>query len=66
MPDRDAGRQDWLPELAERAAKLQPNFGKVASADLGPVVSKAAKARIEKLIQSGVDQVLLFMIRANR
>ena len=45
-----------IPEIVERARKLKVNGGMEAGADVGPVVSKRAKERVEKLIQSGVDQ----------
>ena len=44
--------KDWLPELAERAKKLNMNGGFEQGADLGPVISPAAKERIEKIIDS--------------
>lgn len=47
--------QTWLPEIVERAKKLKVNAGFESDADLGPVISPAAKSRIENLIQSGVD-----------
>jgi len=47
---------NWIPELAEKASKLKVNGGMEADADLGPLISTDSKARVEKLIQSGVDQ----------
>lgn len=44
-----------IPEIVERAKKLRVSGGEDPKADIGPVVSKKAKERIEKLIQSGVD-----------
>ncbi|KAK7059137.1 hypothetical protein VNI00_001763 [Paramarasmius palmivorus] len=44
--------QQWLPELIERASKLKVNGGFEKGADLGPVISPAAKSRILKLISS--------------
>ncbi|KAJ3413582.1 Methylmalonate-semialdehyde dehydrogenase [acylating] mitochondrial [Chytridiales sp. JEL 0842] len=46
----------WLPELVERAKKLKVSSGFTDGADLGPLISPAAKARVEELIQSGVDE----------
>jgi len=46
----------WIPKVAESMAKLKCGPGSEASSDLGPVISAAAKARIEGLIQSGVDE----------
>jgi len=48
--------KNWIPELAERAKRLVIGPGTDPKADLGPVVSKKAKERIERLIQSGVEQ----------
>jgi len=47
--------KEWLPELVERAAKLKVACGFDEDADVGPLISQAAKARVESLIQSGVD-----------
>jgi len=44
--------KEWLPELAERAKKLNVNGGFEESADLGPVISPQSKKRIEDLIAS--------------
>ncbi len=46
----------WIPEFVERARQLKVGPGTDEKADLGPLVTKAARARVEKLIQSGVDQ----------
>lgn len=46
----------WLPELVERAKKLQVNAGDQPGADLGPLISKAAKQRVCSLIESGVKE----------
>jgi malonate-semialdehyde dehydrogenase (acetylating)/methylmalonate-semialdehyde dehydrogenase len=46
----------WVPEIVERARKLKVAQGTDRSADLGPVVSRAAKARVEGLIGTGVEQ----------
>ncbi|KAL7273029.1 aldehyde dehydrogenase (NADP(+)) ald6 [Rhizina undulata] len=48
--------QSWLPEIVEKARQLQTNGGFEEGADLGPVISPQSKARIEHLIQSGVDE----------
>jgi malonate-semialdehyde dehydrogenase (acetylating)/methylmalonate-semialdehyde dehydrogenase len=42
--------------LAERAASLKVNDGMADGAEMGPVVTKMAKERIEKLIGEGVEQ----------
>lgn len=48
--------KEWLPEIAKRAAELNVNGGFEEGADLGPVISPQAREKIEKLIQSGVDE----------
>lgn len=40
----------------ERAKKLKVNAGHIAGTDVGPVISPAAKKRVEDLIQSAVDE----------
>jgi len=47
--------QDWIPDLVERGRKLTVGPGHL-NVDIGPVVSKENKLRIERLIQQGVDQ----------
>ncbi|EJD55669.1 methylmalonate-semialdehyde dehydrogenase [Auricularia subglabra TFB-10046 SS5] len=44
--------RDWLPELIERAKELKVNGGFEPGTDLGPLISPAAKARVEGLIGS--------------
>jgi malonate-semialdehyde dehydrogenase (acetylating)/methylmalonate-semialdehyde dehydrogenase len=46
----------WVDDLVQRARQLRIGPGTDHAADLGPLVSKAARARVERLIQSGVDQ----------
>ena len=46
----------WIPELVERAKKLKVAAGTTAGADLGPVISCSAKARIESLIEAGIAE----------
>ncbi|RQV40458.1 methylmalonate-semialdehyde dehydrogenase (CoA acylating) [Burkholderia cenocepacia] len=48
--------RDWLPDLVEKAKALKVNAGAEAGTDVGPVVSKAAKARILSLIDAGVKE----------
>jgi malonate-semialdehyde dehydrogenase (acetylating)/methylmalonate-semialdehyde dehydrogenase len=48
--------QEWLSELVERARKLKITGGFELGADIGPLISRDAKARVEQLIQSGVEQ----------
>ncbi|KAA8536378.1 hypothetical protein F0562_028856 [Nyssa sinensis] len=49
------GSKSWEDKLVERAKALQVNAGTDPEADLGPVISKQAKERICRLIQSGVE-----------
>lgn len=48
--------QNWIDELAEKAKQLKLGSGSDSTADLGPVISPAAKARIEGLIASSKEQ----------
>lgn len=48
--------RNWLPELVERARKLNVSSGFTADADVGPMISVQALRRAEELIQSGVDE----------
>lgn len=48
--------RDWLSEIVARARTLKVGPGSDRGADLGPVVSQAAKARVERLIGTGVEQ----------
>ncbi|KAL1748574.1 Aldehyde/histidinol dehydrogenase [Schizophyllum fasciatum] len=43
---------DFLPELVERSKKLNVNGGFEKGADLGPLISTSAKARVTSLITS--------------
>lgn len=47
---------EWIPDIVAKAKTLKVNAGTVAGADLGPVISKQAKARIEGLIAKGVEE----------
>jgi len=48
--------KEWIPDLVERAKKLTVNAGHEPGADLGPLISPAAKQRVLDLVQSGVDE----------
>ena len=48
--------KQWLPDLKALALKLKVNAGSEPGTDVGPVVSKKAKARILELIESGVKE----------
>ncbi|KXS15529.1 mitochondrial methylmalonate-semialdehyde dehydrogenase [Gonapodya prolifera JEL478] len=47
--------QEWIPELVERAKKLNVGHGMDPKADVGPMISPQALDRAKRLIQSGVD-----------
>ncbi|CAH9125164.1 unnamed protein product [Cuscuta epithymum] len=47
--------KSWIERLVERAQTLKVSAGTEPDADLGPVISRQAKDRICKLIQSSVD-----------
>ncbi len=48
--------QKWIPELVEKSKTLKINGGTEAGADLGPVISCAAKSRVEGLIEKGIAE----------
>ncbi|WP_426100242.1 CoA-acylating methylmalonate-semialdehyde dehydrogenase [Pseudomonas sp. PSPC3-3] len=48
--------KQWLPDLKALAQQLKVNAGSEAGTDVGPVISKRAKARILELIESGVKE----------
>ena len=48
--------KDWLKDIKVKAEKLKINAGHEQDADLGPLISPAAKERVEDLIQSAVDE----------
>jgi len=48
--------QEWIPDLIDRTHKLKVGRGDQPGADFGPVISKEAKARIESLVQSGIEE----------
>jgi len=48
--------KEWIPEIVARSKTLKIGPGSDREADLGPMVSKAAKARTERLIGTGVEQ----------
>ncbi|MEO6697815.1 MAG: CoA-acylating methylmalonate-semialdehyde dehydrogenase, partial [Paraperlucidibaca sp.] len=48
--------REWVDEIAERGTRLSVNAGHVDGTDIGPVISCAAKARIEELIAAGVAE----------
>jgi malonate-semialdehyde dehydrogenase (acetylating)/methylmalonate-semialdehyde dehydrogenase len=48
--------KEWIPELVQKAASMKADVGTNPKADLGPLISAESKARVERLIQAGVDQ----------
>ncbi|HBY5613758.1 TPA: CoA-acylating methylmalonate-semialdehyde dehydrogenase, partial [Klebsiella pneumoniae] len=48
--------KQWIQELVEKAKTLKVNAGHEPNTDIGPVISKRAKARVIDLINSGVEQ----------
>lgn len=49
--------KDWVPDIVERAKKLKVNAGHEPGTDLGPVITKEAKQKILRLVESGIKQV---------
>ncbi|KAJ4734290.1 Methylmalonate-semialdehyde dehydrogenase [acylating] [Rhynchospora pubera] len=49
------GSEPWEDELVKRARQLKVSAGIEPETDLGPVITKQAKDRICRLIQSGID-----------
>ncbi len=54
--------RDWLPEIVARAKTMVIGPGSNREADLGPLVSPQAKARVEGLIATGVEQGATLML----
>jgi malonate-semialdehyde dehydrogenase (acetylating) / methylmalonate-semialdehyde dehydrogenase len=48
--------QAWVPELVAKAHTLKVNAGMETGTDVGPLISCAARERVEQLIASGVAQ----------
>jgi malonate-semialdehyde dehydrogenase (acetylating)/methylmalonate-semialdehyde dehydrogenase len=48
--------REWVPDLVAKAKTLKVSAGSVAGTDVGPVISCAARERVESLIASGVEQ----------
>ncbi|HRE15056.1 MAG TPA: CoA-acylating methylmalonate-semialdehyde dehydrogenase, partial [Usitatibacteraceae bacterium] len=48
--------KEWIPDLVAKAKSLKVSAGTEPGADLGPLVSKAAKARVLSLIEAGVKE----------
>ncbi|CAE7555920.1 unnamed protein product [Symbiodinium sp. CCMP2592] len=48
--------KEWIPKIAEQAAKLRVGPGNDGQTDVGPLISSKAQERVEALIQSGMDE----------
>ncbi|KAJ0398523.1 hypothetical protein ATCC90586_009973 [Pythium insidiosum] len=48
--------KEWVHDIVEKAKQFKVNGGLEAGTDVGPLITKEAKARVEQLIQAGVDQ----------
>jgi malonate-semialdehyde dehydrogenase (acetylating) / methylmalonate-semialdehyde dehydrogenase len=48
--------QKWIPQLVEKARRLHLSAGTEKGADLGPLISPAARDRVVGLIQRGVAE----------
>jgi malonate-semialdehyde dehydrogenase (acetylating)/methylmalonate-semialdehyde dehydrogenase len=48
--------QSWIPDLVAKANTLKVGAGNVAGTDVGPLISCAARERVEAFIASGVEQ----------
>lgn len=48
--------KEWIPAIVEAAEKLTVGSGFDAATDVGPMITPAALARAEGLIQSAIDQ----------
>ncbi|OOA04703.1 aldehyde dehydrogenase family protein, partial [Burkholderia cenocepacia] len=48
--------REWLPDIVAKAKTLKVNAGSEAGTDVGPVVSRGAKARILSLIDMGIKE----------
>jgi malonate-semialdehyde dehydrogenase (acetylating) / methylmalonate-semialdehyde dehydrogenase len=46
----------WLDDLVQRAKVLKVDGGFEEGADLGPLITPQSKQRVERLIQSGIDE----------
>ena len=48
--------QQWIPDIVEKAKSLKVSAGTEPGADLGPLISKNALARVTSLIEAGVKE----------
>jgi malonate-semialdehyde dehydrogenase (acetylating)/methylmalonate-semialdehyde dehydrogenase len=47
---------EWIPDIVAKSKSLKVSCGTEAGSDLGPLVSKAAHARVLSLIEAGVKE----------
>jgi len=50
------GAREWIPDLVARARKMSVGDGTSRTTDVGPLISCAAKERVEALIARGVEE----------
>ena len=48
--------REWIPEMVERAKKMSVGDGTARGTDVGPLISCAARDRVESLIERGVAE----------
>ena len=48
--------RSWLPELVERAKRLETNGGFEEGVDVGPLISPESRKRVESLIASAEEE----------
>ena len=48
--------QQWLPDLVKKAQTLSINAGAEPGTDIGPLISRKAKARVQQLIGQGIEE----------
>jgi malonate-semialdehyde dehydrogenase (acetylating)/methylmalonate-semialdehyde dehydrogenase len=48
--------REWIPQIVEKARHLTVGAGTSAGTDVGPVISCAAKERVEALIARGIEE----------
>src|ERR1700761_5099799 len=48
--------REWIPEMVERAKRMSVGEGTARGTDVGPLISCAAKERVESLIERGVAE----------
>ena len=48
--------REWIPEMVERAKKMSVGDGTARGTDVGPLISCAARDRVESLIERGIAE----------